>query len=221
MRRRLRTALVAAWTVLVTAATAVTGLASAPAGAAAPTPGEPTVTRSAHIAYLSCPAPDVLLTVSIQRRPFAPGQLVTYRVSIRDLSSRPCEDPLHTPFSRNPAGLGTGLLGPCGELSVTIDNSRGVPVYPGRNVIACAMVLGPPVAAGQTITTTGTWDQTVGPAPPVPRLPGTLAPRGVYRLVVDDKVTLPFDLAGPSSAPPPAIMPPRSNPLPAPTTPSP
>ena len=221
MRRR-RTTLPVASTVLVAAGVAVTSLLAARGGALAATPaapGPPTITRSAQVAYLSCPAPDVLLTGSIQRLPFLSGQLVTYRVSVRDLSSQPCRGAQRVTWRTNPAIPAAGLLGPCGVLSVTVYDSHGTPVYPGRTAVSCPAILGPPLAAGQTITTTGSWDPSAG-SDGVGRpgfAPGV--PRGHYHVVIDGMVTLPVDLVGPPFLPPPARLPPRTNPLPTPPTP--
>jgi hypothetical protein len=212
----------ACFVTLTLAAAGATGLLPATPSAGVPTtavPSSPTITRSAHIAYLNCPAPDVLLTGSIQRRPFLTGQPVTYKVSIHDLSPQPCGGPNGITRPANPVNPAAGLLGPCGELPVTVDNSRGEQVYPGQIVPSCPMIVGPPLAAGQAITTTGSWDPSVesdglgrpGFAPGVPR--------GHYHVVIDGKVTLPVDLAGPPFVSPPATLPPRRNPLPTPTAP--
>jgi hypothetical protein len=176
-------------------------------------PSSRTITRTTRIAYLNCPEPDVVLTASVQRKPFTTGQLVTYKVSIRNRSQRPCGTPNGITRLPNPVEPAAGLLGPCGELSVTIDDSRGVQVYPGRIAVSCPAILGPPLAPGQTITTTGTWDQTaaVGYQSGAPLGP---VPRGEYHLVIDGNVTLPVDLAGPPFVRPPATIPPRTNPLP-------
>jgi hypothetical protein len=219
--RRLGTAL-AASTFSVAAGIAVAVLPTAPPGAAAATggaPGPSAITRSAHIAYLSCRAPDVLLTASIQRQPFSTGQPVTFKVSIRDLSRRPCASLSTPPVPANPVNPAAGLLGPCGELSVTVDDSAGALVYPAI-AVGCPLILGPSLGAGQTITATGTWDQAaaVGYQSGVRLGP---VPRGEYRLVIDDKVTLPVDLVGPPFIPPPATLPPRTNPLPPSPVPAP
>jgi hypothetical protein len=177
----------------------------------APTPDD--VTRSAHIGYLSCPAPDVLLTASIQEGPFAPGQLVTYRVSVHNLARTACGTPGRTfPTVPTTPNFALGLLGPCGELSVVIYNAEGTNVYPGPVAFSCPMIVGPRIAPGQTIATTGMWQPTGSPGP------------GSYRLVIDGKVTLPIVIAATPSAPglptpTPAPTLPGSGSLPTPSTP--
>ena len=167
------------------------------------TPTEPAsnkVTGSAHIGYLNCPAPDVLLTASIQKGVFAPGQLVTYRVAVHNLSRTICGTPRRNlpavPTTPNSAGL----LGPCGELSVVVYNAEGTNVYPGRVAYGCPLILGPSIPPGQTIATTGMWQ------------PGGSRGPGPYRLVIDGKVTLPIVITATA---------PTTRPAPSPAVPAP
>jgi hypothetical protein len=172
-----------------------------------PAPTSDDVTRSARIGYLSCPAPDVLLTATIQARPFAPGQLVTYRVSVHNLARTTCDTPGRTfPTVTTVPNFALGLLGPCGELSAVIYDAAGTNVYPGPVAYGCPMIVGPWVAPGQTIVTTGMWQ----PA-------GSRSP-GRYTLVIDGKVTLPIIIAASPTAPwAPGL--PTPNPTPSPILP--
>ncbi len=213
--RRLGIGLTLALTVVAAGtATAVAGLVPGPPSAAAATraaPSSPAVTHSSHISYLSCHAPDVLLTGSIRRQPFAEGQLVTYKVSLHNLSQHACGYPNGVTVPTSPVIPAPGLLGPCGELPVQIENSHDAVVYPAIGV-GCPLILGPPLAAGQTITTTGTWDQTAWDrAAALHGAIGPLVPRGGYHIVIDGKVTLPVDLTGPPFVSPPATLPPPSS----------
>ncbi len=221
--RRLATALLVTLTVAIAGAI---GLLAGPPGAGAATratpASPPTITRSARVAYLSCHAPGVLLTASIQRAAFAPGQLVTYRVSIRNLSHTACGYANGITATTNPVIGGKGLLGPCGALSVVIDDERGSQVYPGPIALSCPALLGPGLQAGRTITATGTWNPSLqidGVARP--GYAPTVRP-GVYHMVVDGKVTLPIDLEGsPNVLSPPGTLPPSTSPPAPPPVPSP
>ncbi len=186
--------------------------ATSPAAAAAPaadyaTTTSPTVTRSAHVAYAGCPAKDVVLSVSVDHHTFVMGQLVTYRVSLHNLSGQRCSVPGDQSTPRQPNGndssLGGGplgfLLGPCSPLPVAIDNANGVDVFPGLQAISCPALLGPPLGAHATLSTTGTWNQMEGGLRPA-RI-ATPAPAGRYRIVVAEKVSVPVTIVG---APPPA-----------------
>jgi hypothetical protein len=166
-------------------------------------PASNDVTRSARIGYLSCPAPDGLLTVSIQAQAFAPGQVVTYRVSVHNLSRTTCGTPGRTlPTIPTTPNFVPGLLGPCGELSVVVYSAEGTNVYPGPVAYGCPMILGPSVGPGQTIVTTGTWPS------------GSRGP-GRYRLVIDGKVTVPIVVTGTTPTTPPAPSPPMPTPSPS------
>lgn len=169
-----------------------------------PAPASNDVTRSAPIGYLSCPAPNVLLTVAIQARAFAPGQLVTYWVSLHNLSRATCGTPARAfPTSPTTQNFVPGLLGACGELSAVIYDAKGTNVYPGPVAYGCPMILGPSIAPGQTIATTGTW-----------QLAGS---RGTdrYRLVIDGKVTLPIVISGSTPTTAAAPSPPMPTPSPS------
>jgi hypothetical protein len=185
-----------------------------PAGAHAatsPSPSTPAarstvVTRSAHIGYLNCPVPHVLLTASIARRSFTVGQPVTYKVAVRNLSHTTCGTP-GRPLPTIPTAptVALGLLGPCGELSVVIYDAAGTDVYPGPVAYGCPMIVGPALHPGQSLATTGTWT----PAP--------VRASGRYRLVIAGKVTLPIVLAEATAAPTPTPLP-GSGALPLPKT---
>jgi hypothetical protein len=173
------------------ALTLLTSLALSPSFAA-PAPAPAAISRSAHIAYGGCPIGDVLLTVTVPGHSFAPGVPVPYGVSLHDLSVKACGSGPRT--SPGPTALGA-LLGPCGELPLTIDNARGIDVYPGSQAISCPVLLGPALVGHQTLTATGTWGQTQGGGRPARVV--ALVPRGTYHLVIGNKVRVPIDLPSP------------------------
>jgi hypothetical protein len=147
-----------------------------------------TITRSAHVAYEGCPASHVLLTASIQAGAFAPEQLVTYQVTLRNLGNAPCDSSQADSF-RGALGPGAMLLGPCAPLSVDIQNARGVDEYPGADAISCPAFFGPVLAPHHTLHTTGNWDQRRD------LVPGrAYVPEGHYRLVIAGKVSLPVTI---------------------------
>jgi hypothetical protein len=179
--------------------TVLTAALLPPALPAAAATTSPTITRSAHLAYEGCPAKDVVLTLSVPRHTFGPGQEVTYRVTLHNVSGRSCTVPGQSPPSLpggKPSGPGGGplgfLLGPCSPLPVTVDNAAGVDVSPGADAISCPVILGPALAAHATLSTTGSWDQMEGGVRPA-RI-ARPAPAGDYRIVVDGKVAVPVTL---------------------------
>ncbi len=165
-----------------------TGTAGTATRSAASTAGP--LSRSAHVAYEGCPAADVVLTVTLPYRTFAPGQLVTYQVRLHNLGGRACGPSDGATPSASPVGT---LLGACSALPVDIENAQGRNVFPGSEAVACPALLGPRLPARGNVTATGTWDQRQGAGRPALR--AVPAPRGTYHLVVDDEVRLPIVLS--------------------------
>ncbi len=163
-------------------------------GAPAPTSAAPvaTITRSAPVAYGTCPARSVVVTVTVPTKPFRPGEIVQYQVTIRNRSGRTC-GPDHGPIAR--AGDEPGIFGPCGPLPLRIVNTRGVAVYPPPEAIRCPAFLGPRLRGHQMLSAGGSWDQIQGGGRPA-RV-GHLVPRGRYRLTVAGKVSVPLVLSQP------------------------
>jgi hypothetical protein len=161
-----------------------------PGSAGASSPGGPAVTRSGHIAYLGCRAADVVLRVSVPHSSYGPGQPVRYRVSLHNVSAHSCTAP-GAPARASNAPV-SELLGPCGQLSVVVDNAHGLDVYPGPEAISCPAYLGPVLAAHGTLAASGTWDQSEGPL-----IGGRLhshvirhAPPGRYRIMIGGAVSV-------------------------------
>jgi hypothetical protein len=160
---------------------------AAPANAAAAT-----ISRSALITYGTCPARSVVLTVTLPRKPFTPGELVQYLVSLRNRSGHTC-GPSRSPAA--PPGNLAELLGPCGPIKVIILNARDVAVYPGLQAYMCPDYLGPMLKGHQMVTAGGSWNQTQGGGRPARVV--TLVPRGTYRLIVAGRVSVPIFLPPP------------------------
>ena len=187
-----RRALVVLVVVLVVSASFVTPGAPAQAAIAAAPMTAPAamVSRSTPVAYGGCAAGDVVLTVTLSRRVFAPRQLVTYGVSVHNRSMRACGPSDGPAPSRGP--VNDLLVGACSQIPLEIENAQGLDVYPGPQAIACPALLGPRLSPHQTVRTTGTWDQVQGSGRPALR--PTTVPRGTYHLVVDHTIRLPIVL---------------------------
>ncbi len=176
------------------------------------------LTRSAHVAFEGCSAKNITLSVSIARDPFLIGQPVTYRVTIRNNGATPCGPAL---ASIPAPGQGTLTVGPCGQVSSTVVNASGLNVYPGREVFQCPMLFNAHLGAHALLTGQATWmgaeafsDGTHGNF----RLQE--APPGRYRVIVDNAVSVPFELAGPPPGSTPVSPAHPSSPIiPAPRTP--
>ncbi len=156
------------------------------AGASAGADGGP-VTRSAHVPYGGCPARDITLRAMVQHRSYAPGQRVTFEVSLHNNSALTCQ-----PTTGAPRALTSGLIGPCSRFPVVIDNARGFDVYPGPQAYLCPDLRSPTLQPHQTLSATGTWDQRQGSGRPALR--ATPVPRGTYHLMVAQTLSVPIVL---------------------------
>ena len=236
-RAAVRAAVTVAVAVAVTAAVAALGLsalvpaivAEAAAANGAPPTAPPTtfptqppvstaggvITRSAHVAFEGCSARHITLRVSIAKDPFPIGQTVTYEVSVANSGDTACgQSEQSIPPLRRAL-----TIGPCGVLSGVVANAYGLDVYPGKEIFSCPLFWGVHLGAHATIKAEGTWMgyEALSGGPD-----GTIkwqkALSGRYNVVVDDAVSVPFQLAGAPSVPsvPPPLPPGSSRPT-APT----
>jgi hypothetical protein len=136
----------------------------------------------------------VRLSGSIQKDAFAPKQLVTYRVTLRNLGHTSCGYSKADELQDHVAP-GSMLLGPCAALSVVIENAQGIDEYPGSAGMACPAFLGPLLTAHGTLHATGIWDLRRAFEPGRP-----FVPPGHYRLTLAERITLPFTIGAARSA---------------------
>jgi hypothetical protein len=158
------------------------------ASAAIPVPAG-SLTRSAHVAFEGCNARHIVLSVTILRHPFRPGQRVPYAVRLRNSGGTTCGA---DPAQGVPQARQRLTVGPCGILSATVRNSRGTGVYPGPASFNCPEESGFRLGAHSTAEATTSWTQVAyaGNPPKVGQ-----APPGTYHLVVDQAVAVPVTLA--------------------------
>ncbi len=114
---------------------------------------------------------------------------MTYTVRLRNTGSTACGARLQR---QAPPFRQALIVGPCGSLSATVRNARGVAVYPGPIYYNCPFLTSFQLGPHATARATGTWTQSelLGPGA-TPRH----APPGTYRLVVDRAVAVPVTLA--------------------------
>jgi hypothetical protein len=109
-------------------------------------------------------------------------------VTLHNWGARPCGPP----NSQLPVARRSLTLGPCGQLATVIGNDFGVNVYPGAAVYYnCPESVGLHLPAHGTASASGSWAgyEYLG------RSPGWQhAPSGPYRLIVDERVSVPFKL---------------------------
>jgi hypothetical protein len=193
--------LTVAVTALVVVATAVVAAITSVAPASASNSVPAMTSRSAVIAYPGCPSGAVSVTVATPRDPVPAGQTVHYDVLLRNNSPTACGPAQATTTVTGGAGLRSILLNPCGGLRVVIDDHRGEQVYPPFEAIMCPLLLPPKLAGDAAVIASLSWNQLVGGGGR-PARRAHLAPRGTYRILVDNAVRARFVLAParPSSA---------------------
>jgi hypothetical protein len=168
------------------AAIAAPGAAARAGGAKATARG--TITRSAHTAFETCNARQIVLTVSVPTHPFTPSQPVRYTVRLRNTGSTTCG----TALARGGTQIQQPFtVGPCSPVPVIVYNAEAVDVYPAHLAFDCPLETGFVLAPHSTARTTTSWNQAayVGP-----RSTPEHAPPGRYHLEVDGAVGVPFTL---------------------------
>jgi hypothetical protein len=167
----------------VTAAFLLLVLAATPNEANATAPR----TKTTHLIFENCNG-GTTLKVTLPRLTFKADQPVTFNVTISNPSATPCgPSPPVVGLVQGSSGL---EVGPCGPVSMAIDNAKKADVYPGHVAIGCPAEFGLLLPAQGSLTATGTWDQKI------PFGGSHKAPRGHYRLVIDNAVTFPITLTG-------------------------
>ncbi len=189
----------------VTAAAALWGLGQVGAGAT----GKPTgpFVKTTHVAFEGCPARNILLKATLLSLTYGMNQPILVGITIRNQSGTTCG---HNSGSRANAQSGLGLeIGPCGNVSLKVENAQNQEVFPGPNdAPSCAAAFSVRLPAHRSLTTASVWSQQQG-------LNGqTQVPRGSYRILVDGKITFTVALTGPSvtTTPLPLPAPPAQGP---------
>jgi hypothetical protein len=183
-------AIATAFAIVLAAATAY----AAPAGASTATRAGST--RSAHVAFGSCNAQDIVLSVTAPRHAFRPTEQVAVTVRLRNAGSTTCGSPL---ARRVPEAHHALSIGPCGTMQLTVRNESGVAVYPGPLDFFCPEESGFRLGPHSSSQATAYWNQTAyvgtgtGTGSQTTAKQQHAAP-GTYRLTVDGAVSVPVSL---------------------------
>ena len=133
-----------------------------------------------HVTFWDCPSKTTLLVVVVNTLTLHPGATLDVSFTVRNGAKTPCT------YTAPYAGVAPGptsatvTAGPCGSVSFQILDARGHNVWPGNEVVNCPALGTARLAAGATVSGTGSWDQTK------PDSMRRVAP-GNYTLVVEDK----------------------------------
>ena len=172
-------------------ASAVIALTMAGPAAGAPRKGTtliraPKLAQAGRATFWDCPSRTTLLLVVVNSLTLHPGSTLDVSFTVRNGAKTPCN------YTAPSAGVVAGptsttlTAGPCGSVDFQILDAHGHDVWPGDEVVNCPALGSAQLAAGATVSGTGSWDQTK------PDSTHRVAP-GNYTLVVENKhFTFPF-----------------------------
>jgi hypothetical protein len=190
------------WASMLAAASAAGGLVLAalvvPAGPPAAAKSTTTTTHHSsaskldllgHVRFWECPAKTTQMLVAVNTLTLHPGSTLTLTFVVKNGSTASCN--YTAPYaSVAPGPTSTALeAGPCGSIGFEIETSHGHEVWPGPQLLNCPALGFAQLAAGATVTGTGTWNQDK---------PNSTqrVPPGTYKVVVDNKhFTFPVKVA--------------------------
>jgi hypothetical protein len=165
--------------------TVVATLTVASPSAAAPKKGTtlaktPKLAQAGHATFWDCPSKTTELLVVINTLTLHPGATLNVSFTVRNGGTTSCN--YTAPYaSVAPGPTSTSLTaGPCGSLGYEIENSHHHNVWPGTQVVNCPALGFAQLAAGATVSGTGSWNQTE---------PNSThrVPPGNYTLTVENK----------------------------------
>lgn len=166
---------------LVLALLPVTGaVAAASSKKRTPAPKTTKLAQAGHAAFWDCSSKSTVLLVVVNTLTLHPGATLDVSFTVRNGGTASCN--YTAPYAgAAPGPTSTALTaGPCGSVGFEIDNSHHHPVWPGSQVVNCPALGFAQLAAGATVSGTGSWDQT---EPNSTRR----VPAGNYTLTVENK----------------------------------
>ena len=140
----------------------------------------PKLAEAGHAAFWDCPAKTTELSVLVNTLTLHPGTTLNVSFTVRNGGTTSCN--YTAPYAGvAPGPTSTALTaGPCGSVDYEIDNSQHHNVWPGAQVVNCPALGIAQLAAGASVSGTGTWDQTEPSSK-------HRVPAGEYILTVENK----------------------------------
>lgn len=181
------------WASTLAAASAAGGLVLAalvvPAGPLAAAKSTTTTTHHSsaakldlvgHVRFWECPAKTTEMLVGVNTLTLHPGSTLSLTFLVKNQSTASCN--YTAPYAGAAPGPTSTTLqaGPCGSIGFEVETARGHEVWPGPQLLNCPALGFAQLAAGATVSGTGTWNQDK------PNSTQRVAP-GTYRVVVGDK----------------------------------
>ncbi len=140
----------------------------------------PKLAQTGHATFWDCPSKTTELLVVVNTLTLHPGATLTVSFTVRNGGTTSCN--YTAPYaSVAPGPTSTSLTaGPCGSVGYEIQNSHHHNVWPGAQVVNCPALGFAQLAAGATVSGTGSWNQTE---------PNSThrVPPGRYTLTVENK----------------------------------
>ena len=172
--------MVAAVVLSVLALLAITGPAAAASSKRDTAPPKSKLAQAGHAAFWDCSAKSTELLVVVNTLTLHPGATLNVSFTVRNGGTTSCN--YTAPYAGvTPGPTSTALTaGPCGSVGFEIENAQHHNVWPGAQVVNCPALGFAQLAAGSTVSGTGSWNQTE---------PNTTrrVPAGRYTLTVENK----------------------------------
>lgn len=181
------------WASMLAAATVAGGLVLAalvaPAGAAVAAKSTTTTTHHSsapkldvlgHVRFWECPSKTTQMLVGVNTLTLHPGSTLTMTFLVKNGGTSSCN--YTAPYAgAAPGPTSTSLqAGPCGSIGFEVETTRGHEVWPGPQLLNCPALGFAQLAAGATVSGTGSWNQDK------PNSSTRVAP-GTYKVVIDNK----------------------------------
>jgi hypothetical protein len=166
-------------------------VATAPVPAGASRSGAhaaPKLAQVGHAVFWECPAKTTELLVAVNTLTLHPGATLDISFTVRNTGTTACH------YTAPYAGVAPGptattlSAGPCGSVGYLIRRPHNSNVWPGPQLVNCPALGVAQLAAGSTVSGTGSWNQT---KPDSTRR----VPVGDYTLVVNDNRHFSFPLS--------------------------
>lgn len=140
----------------------------------------PALALSGKAAFWDCPSKTTELLVVVNTLTLHPGATLNVSFTVRNSGTTSCN--YTAPYAGVAPGPTSASLtaGPCGSVGYEIENSHHHNVWPGAQVVNCPALGFAQLAAGATVSGTGSWNQTE---------PNSThrVPPGHYTLTVENK----------------------------------
>jgi len=179
-RRRVRLALAMAMVVMALSTLGAESASASASAASAAHTSAPKLAQVGRTAFWDCPAKTTELLVAVNTLTLHPGASLEISFTVRNTGTASCN--YTAPYAGTAPGPTSTVLtaGPCGSVGYEIEGPHHKNIWPGVQVVNCPALGFAQLAAGATVSGTGSWNQTK---------PNSThrVPVGNYTLIVENK----------------------------------